>query len=100
MELTRHTRGADPEMMGMNQPEQAEEALRQYDITSILQFFGNATTRLMADISRLGMMPEPEPIPMQQRRRMERQGRTHLWYVIRNRQPHPREGDTPRPPQG
>ena len=88
MELTPPTGEADAKT-GMNQPEQAEVALRQYDITSGLQFFGNATTRLMADISRMGMMPEPQPIPMQQRWWMERPGRTHPWYVIRSRQPHP-----------
>ena len=94
MELTLPSGGADTEM-GMNQPEQAEEALRRYDITSILQFFGNATTRLMADISCRGVMPEPEPIPRHQRRLLERQDRTHLWYVIRGWQPRPGEGDTP-----
>ena len=67
MELTPPTGGADTEMMGMNQPEQADEALRQYDIATGLQFFGNATTRLLADISRMGVMPELEPIPKQQR---------------------------------
>ena len=94
MELTVPTVGADTEM-GMNQLEQRQEALRQYDITRGLQFFGNATTRLMADISRRGVIVEPEPIPRHQRRLLERRGRTNLWYVIRGRQPRSGEGDTP-----
>ena len=98
MELTLPTGGADTEI-GVNQPEQGEEALRKYDITTSLQFFGNATTRLMADISCRGMIPEPQLIPLHQRRRLERQGRTHSWYVIRGLQPHPSEEDTPRSPQ-
>ena len=98
MELTLPTGGADTEM-GMNRPEQGEEALRHYDITTSLQFFGNATTRLMADISRRGVIVEAEPIPKHQRRLLERPGRTHSWYVIRGLQPHPSEGDTPRTPQ-
>ena len=98
MELSLPAVAADTEM-GMNQPDQAEETLRQYDIATGMQFFGNATTRLMAEIRRMGMMPEPEPIAKQQPMRLERQGRKHPWYVIRSRQPHPNEGDAPRPPQ-
>ena len=94
MELTLPTGAADTGM-GMDQPAQREVPLRQYSIASGLQFFGNAATRLMADITRRGVMPKPETIPRQQRRRLERRGRTHPWYVIPGWQPHPGEGDTP-----
>ena len=93
MELTLPTGGADTDL-GMNQTEQAEQLLRQHDITSSLQFFGNATARLMADISRRGMMLEPHSITKQKTRRLERQG-THPWYLIRGFQPHRSEGNTP-----
>ena len=64
----------DPEMQQYMDPEKLDPAL---------QYFANAATLLVAYINTKGISLEPEPLPRQQRRLLERKGLPNPWYVIR-----------------
>ena len=48
-----------------------------------LNYFATAATLLIAYITTKGITVTPEPLPRQQRRRLEQTGQPNPWYVIR-----------------
>ena len=48
-----------------------------------LNYFATAVTLLIAYITAKGIIVTPEPLPRQQRRRLEQTGQPNPWYVIR-----------------
>ena len=70
--------------------------LQQYlepdNLDQSLQYFANATTMLVAYLNAKGISLEPEPLPRQQRRLLERKGIPNPWYVIRATHPRAEPG--------